>query len=88
MPHPQMAAQLTYFFSSSLATGYAAGSVLAVVLAYLIAGRAMKSSRTIALRRLMQLLIVTLLLAAGVCVYASYGSTVFQYYVDTKKAPV
>ncbi|WP_431262940.1 hypothetical protein ACQ859_23070 [Roseateles chitinivorans] len=80
--------QLTYFLSSPQAMGYAAGSVVAVVLACLIARRLAKAPGTARSRRLMRLLIVALLLVAVFCLVGSYGSTVFQYYVESRKASV
>jgi len=83
-----MADQLTCFLSSPLAMGYAACSVVAVGLACLIARRMAKSPGTVRSGRLKRLLIVALLLVAVFCLVGSFGSTVFQYYVESRKAPV
>jgi multisubunit Na+/H+ antiporter MnhB subunit len=68
--------------------GYAAGAIVALLLAYGVSKKSAKAQTGVLSRYSMRLLAIALLLVACVASYASYQSTVFQYYVDTTKAPV
>lgn len=83
-----MTDQLASFFSSPLAMGYAAGAVAALSLTFWIMKRSARSQASALLKVSARALILALLGAAGVALYASCQLTVFQSYVDTEKAPV